>query len=109
MADHDVDLTALLQDLEPVALKRLASAPLGLKAGRLARLSRDQQPVLGEVTAGEMVSVLLHRARLDDQSMGQAVIDYRNAFAWEVQLALEGQSPQQGTWTIDVPGRGQHG
>jgi hypothetical protein len=103
----EVELSALLQRLKPVQLKGLVSAPLGYKASKLAKLASDQEPVLGIVKPDELVSVLLHRAALDDKRLGKAVIAYREARAWQLRRSLGEQTDEQGSWFVEVPGRGQ--
>jgi len=102
-----IDLSALLQDLEPVALRKLVSAPLGHKAALLSKVARDQEPVLGTVKPSEIVAVLLHRAQTSDGTLGQAVMDYRVARAWELRRQLGQETPKKGKWLVAIPGRGQ--
>jgi protein involved in temperature-dependent protein secretion len=107
MAKHSVELSTLIQDLDTIALKGGISAPLALKASRLAKLARSQLPGLGSVAPRELIAALLQLASLEDGGLGQAVWQYRNTRAWELRKALGEETAEAGEWLIDVPGKGQ--
>lgn len=103
----EVELSALLQDQDSVALKGLVSAPIGYRADHLARLARAHSPIFGTVTPAEVVAALVHDARPDAEDLSRIIASYRNAKVWETRRSLGEETPEQGLWKVPVRARGQ--
>lgn len=103
----EVELSDLLRDLQPRALKGLVSVPIGYRADRLIESATAALPLLGAVSHGDLVSALLHAAVPDGAAVAQLIGDYRNARVWQTRQSLGDRTPESGSWPVPVRTRGQ--
>jgi hypothetical protein len=103
----DVDLARFLSDLEPRAMKNLASAAIGYHAGHLLEVLRMEAHPLWPVSDADLVSALLFATRPSIGTLRDLIEDYRDARVWEVRERLGEVTEREGVWTIPLRTRGQ--
>src|SRR5438270_2516177 len=90
-----VELSDHLSDLDPVALKGLASAVIAYRADRLI----DAIPrMYGSVTHSELVSALLHATSPDAGTLATMIENYRDDEVYETRVSLGERTDKRGPW-----------
>src|SRR5438876_11676641 len=99
-----VELSDFLSDLEPLAMKGLASAPIACRADRVIEAIPR---TYGTVTQGELVSALLHATSPDSGALATIIESYRLDRVYETRISLGEPTERSGAWVIEIRAPGQ--
>jgi hypothetical protein len=99
----EVELSDFLTDLDPVAMKGLASAAIAYRADRLIETIPRRY---GYVTHGELVSAILHGTPPNEATLAEMIETYREDRVFHTRRALGELSPDRGLWEIEIRGSG---
>jgi hypothetical protein len=100
----EVELSEYLSSLEPVAIKKLVSAPIAYRADRLIEAIPRRYGTVGH---GELISALLHGTTPDSGTLATLIENYREDRVFDTRTSLGETTPKSGSWLIELRGSGQ--
>jgi hypothetical protein len=102
-----VGLADFLSDLEPRAIKRGVSAPIGYHVDALLKIVHDQIHDYWPLSPSHLVSAIVYSTKPDARELRQMIESYKLAKAWEVRSRLGQRTARTGTWKVPIRAQGE--